>query len=124
MPSRSNPNVPTSMKAKSVGSIKAKRQKTQRHAHNKANKTTTPRTSQAIRKAASISNKKARKLETKKLHARNRALEEAIQAGEVEMRDVDSRSRKTKMKEDVGEAVEATGEGMEEVMVEEINTLQ
>ena len=89
MPSQSNPNVPTSLKPKSARTLKNRRQRTQRLARRRANGTTTPRTSQAIRKAAPISNKKARKLETKKLHAKTRALEEKIQTGEVEMKDVD-----------------------------------
>ncbi|KAL9137016.1 MAG: hypothetical protein Q9175_001773 [Cornicularia normoerica] len=84
MPSRSNPNTPTSLKPKSARTLKTKRQQTQRLAKNKITKPT-PRTSQAIRRAAPLSRKKAKKVEKKIGHARKRAMEEA---GEVEMKDV------------------------------------
>ena len=71
-----------------------KRQKGQRLASKTSSTVPTPRTSQALRKAAPISAKRARKLETKKLHARNRAIESALEAGEVEMRDVSSKEKK------------------------------
>ena len=117
MPSRNNPNVPTAQKPKSAYKIGKNRQKIQRITHRNANKIAPARTSQAIRKAAPISNKKARKLETKKLHARNRALEEAIQAGEVEMRDVDSRSGKGKVTDIDSGGMEAADERKGEEMV-------
>lgn len=85
MPSRSNPNTPTSLKPKSARTLKSKRQQTQRLANNKITKPTTPRTSQAIRKAAPLSRKKARKVEKKIGYAKKRAMEDA---GEVEMKDV------------------------------------
>lgn len=84
MPSRSNPNTPTSQKRKIARTLKTKRQQTQRLAKTKISKPT-PHTSQAIRKAAPLSKKKARKLEKKIGYARKRAMEEA---GEVEMKDI------------------------------------
>lgn len=84
MPSRSNPNTPTAQKRKTARTLKNKRQHTQRLAHNKITKPT-PRTSQAIRKAAPLSRKKAKKIEKKIGYAKKRAMEEA---GEVEMKDV------------------------------------
>ncbi|CAF9916759.1 hypothetical protein IMSHALPRED_003287 [Imshaugia aleurites] len=84
MPSRSNPNTPTSQKPKTARTLKSKRQQTQRLAKNKITKPT-PRTSQAIRKAAPLSKKKAKKVEKKIGYARKRAMEAA---GEVEMKDV------------------------------------
>lgn len=84
MPSRSNPNTPTAQKRKTARTLKTKRQHTQRLAQNKITKPT-PRTSQAIRKAAPLSRKKAKKIERKIGYARKRAMEEA---GEVEMKDV------------------------------------
>ena len=84
MPSRSNPNTPTSQKRKTARTLKSKRQQIQRLAKTKITKPT-PHTSQAIRKAAPLSKKKARKMEKKIGYARKRAMEEA---GEVEMKDV------------------------------------
>ena len=84
MPSRSNPNTPTSLKPKTARTLKSKRQQTQRLAKNKITKPT-PRTSQAIRKAAPLSRKKAKKVEKKVGYARKRAMEAV---GEVEMKDV------------------------------------
>ena len=84
MPSRSNPNTPASLKRKTARTLKSKRQQTQRLAKNKITKPT-PRTSQAIRQAAPISRKKAKKLEKKIGFAKKRAMDEA---GEVEMKDV------------------------------------
>ena len=84
MPSRSNPDTPTSQKRKTARTLKSKRQQTQRLAKAKITKPT-PHTSQAIRKAAPLSKKKARKMEKKIGYARKRAMEEA---GEVEMKDV------------------------------------
>jgi hypothetical protein len=95
MPSRSNPNTPTSLKPKTARTLKSKRQNTQRLARNKITKPT-PRTSQAIRQAAPLSRKKARKVDKKTGHARHRAMEEA---GEVEMKDpkeANSRDKGTK----------------------------
>lgn len=84
MPSRSNPNTPTSLKPKTARTLKSRRQQTQRLAKNKIAKPT-PRTSQAMRRAAPRSRKKAKKVEKRVGYARKRALEEA---GEVEMKDV------------------------------------
>ncbi|MCJ1266095.1 hypothetical protein MMC22_005977 [Lobaria immixta] len=86
MPSRSNPNTPSSLKPKTARTLKTKRQKTQRIVRNRISKST-PRTSQAIRRAAAPSQKKARKLERKQRFARKRRMAEM---GEVEMKDVDT----------------------------------
>ena len=85
MPSRSNPNTPRSLRPKTAGTIRSKRQNIQRTARNKITKPA-PRTSQAIRKAAPLSRKKARKLDKKIGYAKQRAMEET---GEVEMKDVE-----------------------------------
>lgn len=63
----------------------------------------TPQSSAAIRKAAPLSNKKARKLEKKMGYARRRALEDEFDRREVEMRDVKERGSE---KEDGGRAGE------------------
>ena len=89
MPSRSNPNTPSSRKPKTARVLKSKRQHTQRLAANKITKPTA-RTSQALRQSAPISNKKARKLEKKIGYAKKRAMEEAR---EVEMKDIDDVKR-------------------------------
>ena len=86
MPSRSNPNTPSSFRPKAARTIRSKRQNTQRIARDKITKPA-PRTSQAIRKAAPPSRKKARKLDKKIGYARQRAME---QTGEVEMKDVEA----------------------------------
>ena len=89
MPSRSNPNTPSALKRKTARTLKSKRQHTQqRLAHNKITKPT-PHTSQALRRAAPKSKKKARKVEKKLRYARKRAMEAA---GEVEMKDADELS--------------------------------
>ena len=85
MPSRSNPNTPSSLRPKAARTIRSKRQKIQQIARNKIAKPA-PRTSQAIRKAAPLSRKKARKLDKKVGFAKQRAMEET---GEVEMKDVE-----------------------------------
>lgn len=92
MPSRSNPNTPTSLKPKTARTLKSKRQNAQRLARSKITKPT-PRTSQAIRQAAPLSRKKARKLDKKIGHARHRAMEKA---GEVEMKDLEEASSRDK----------------------------
>ncbi len=89
MPSRSNPNTPSSRKPKTARTLKSKRQNTQRLAANKITKPT-PRTSQAIRKAAPLSRKKARKVDKKIGYAKKREMQEA---GEVIMKDVDDMKR-------------------------------
>ncbi|KAL2044905.1 hypothetical protein N7G274_002680 [Stereocaulon virgatum] len=97
MPSRSNPNTPTSLKPKTARTLKSKRQNAQRLARNKITKPT-PRTSQAIRQAAPLSRKKARKVDKKIGHARHRAMEEA---GEVEMKDLEEANSRDKGTEKV-----------------------
>ena len=69
---------------KTARPLKGKRQQTQRLAKSKIAKPT-PRTSQALRKAAPLSRKKAKKVEKRIGYAKKRAMEEA---GEVEMKDV------------------------------------
>ena len=104
MPSRSNPNTPTPLKPKTARTLKSKRQNTQRLARNKITKPT-PHTSQAIRRAAPLSRKKARKMDKKIGHAKQRAMEEA---GEVEMKDIEeAKSRDKGSGRVVAEAEEA-----------------
>ena len=91
MPSRSNPNTPSSLKRKVASNVKSKRQHSQRLAHNKVTKPT-PRTSQALRQSAPLSKKKARKIEKKVGFAKRRKMEAM---GEVEMRDVDAVGKKS-----------------------------
>jgi hypothetical protein len=81
MPSRSNPNTPSSLKRKTARTLKTKRQTTQQNKISKPK----PRTSQAIRRAAAPSQKKARKLERKAGFAKKRMM---VEMGEVEMKDV------------------------------------
>ena len=90
MPSRSNPNTPSSQKRKTASTLKSKRLHTQRLARNKITKPT-PRTSQALRQAAPLSKKKARKLEKKLGFAKQREMEAM---GEVAMKDVDNLGKK------------------------------
>ena len=106
MPSRSNPNTPSSQKRKTAATIKSKRRNTQRLARNKITKPT-PRTSQAIRRAAPLSNKKARKVGKKIGFARKRKLEEEL--GEVEMKDVEKEGRNMREKKE-GTAARDDGE--------------
>ncbi len=90
MPSRSNPNTPSSLKRKTASKLQSKRQRSQRLAHNKVTKPT-PRTSQALKQAAPLSNKRARKLGKKVGSAQKRKMEEM---GEVEMKDADTVEKK------------------------------
>ncbi len=90
MPSRSNPNTPSSLKRKTASKLQSKRQRTQRLAHNKVTKPT-PRTSQALKQSAPLSKKRARKLEKKVGFAQERRMEEI---GDVEMKDVDAGEKK------------------------------
>ena len=113
MPSRSNPNTPSSSKRKTAHTLKTKRQNTQRLTRNKITKPTL-RTSQALRRAAPPSGKKAKKLERNEGFARRRKMEEM---GEVEMRDADAGSKKQGMT-DGGGKVDAADEKMEVDMVE------
>ncbi|CAF9907297.1 MAG: hypothetical protein HETSPECPRED_007093 [Heterodermia speciosa] len=114
MPSRSNPNTPSSQKRKTASVLKSKRRHTQRLAHNKITKPT-PRTSQAIRRAAPLSNKKARKLEKKTAFARKRKLEEEM--GEVEMKDVDKEGKNMR------EKTEPAGKKGEEDMTMDVDAV-
>ena len=107
MPSRSNPNTPSSQKRKTASTLKTKRLHTQRLARNKITKPT-PRTSQALRQAAPLSKKKARKLEKKLGFAKRREMEAM---GGVEMKDVDSLGKKGRRKG--AEELEATEQKME-----------
>lgn len=104
--------MPTSRKPKTARTLKSKRQNTQRLAANKISKPT-PRTSQALRQAAPLSRKKAKKLDKKIGFAKKRALEEA---GEVEMKDVgDTKAGRRAAKAEAREK-EGKGEGEEEKM--------
>ena len=105
MPSRSNPNTPSSSKRKTARTLKTKRQNAQRLTHNKVAKPAA-RTSQALRRAAPLSRKKAKKLERKEGFARRRRMEEM---GEVEMKDVDDAGMKKKGKV----AQQGTTDGLE-----------
>ncbi len=99
--------MPTSRKPKGASALKSKRQNTQRLAANKITKPTA-RTSQAIRRAAPLSRKKARKVDKKIGYAKKRAMEEA---GEVEMKDVDD--SKAARRAAKGKAGDEEGEKME-----------
>lgn len=81
MPSRANPNTPNSHKPKTAGRLRTKRQKTQRNLRNRVSK----ETSQAIRRNAKPSRKKAKKLERQARYDEKRRTEGI---GEVEMTDV------------------------------------
>ena len=87
MPSHTNPNTPKSFKPRHAAARKAKRLRVSKQRAARSS-TSTPASSAAIRKAAPLSNKKARKLEKKMGHARRRALEDEFERREVEMRDV------------------------------------
>ena len=110
MPSRSNPNTPSSLKPKTARTLKTKRQKTQRIVRSRLSKSA-PRTSQAIRRAAAPSQKKARKQERKQRFARLRRMAEL---GEVEMKDLDAdptgdtKKEKRKAVDDIAKADEGT----------------
>ncbi|KAL8675148.1 MAG: hypothetical protein Q9168_000519 [Polycauliona sp. 1 TL-2023] len=84
--------MPSKAKRKGASVLKNKRKNTQRLASNKISKPTTPRTSQALRQAAPLSGKKARKLMKKKGYTQQRKdLEDYLEA-EVEMKDVDAKA--------------------------------
>lgn len=91
MPSRANPNTPNSRKPKIAGKLRTKRQKTQRILRNRVSKET--RTSQAIRRNAEPSRKKARKLERKARYDEKRRTEGI---GEVDMTDAVNERRRGK----------------------------
>ena len=91
MPSHTNPNKPSTLKPRHVAATKAKRKRQSKRVNDSA-----PKTSQAIRKAAPLSKKKARKLEKKIGYARQRAVEEEFEKREVEMRDVAERTKESR----------------------------
>ncbi|CAL8578830.1 hypothetical protein XPA_004603 [Xanthoria parietina] len=92
MASRSNPNMPSKAKPKAARVLKNKRKNNQRLASNKIGKQTVPRTSQALRQAAPLSGKKARKLMKKKGYTQQRKDLEQCLAAEVQMKDVDAKT--------------------------------
>lgn len=94
MPSLFNPNTPSSSKRKSAHVLKAKRQSRQRQAHNKVTKQLPARTSQALRKSAPLSKKKARKLERKRGYAKQREELSEYFLADVEMKDVADKRKK------------------------------
>ena len=116
MPSRSNPNTPTFLKPKTASTLQTKRQKTQRLVHAHKISKPTPRTSQALRRAATPSRKKARKLERKVRFARKRRAEAA---GEVEMKDADAvgadKEKEGEMEMEMGAETGRTKEDAEKV---------
>ena len=111
MPSRSNPNTPSSSKRKTAHTLKTKRQNTQRLTCNKITKPTAT-TSQALRRAAPLSKKKARKLERNANFARKRKM---VKMREVEMKDVDAVGKKKGKTEEGGKSDELLAEEKMEV---------
>ncbi|KAL8940189.1 MAG: hypothetical protein Q9216_002940 [Gyalolechia sp. 2 TL-2023] len=95
MPSRSNPNVPSKLKPKTASTLKSKRKHIKHLStlDNKAkvSKRAIPRTSQGLRQAASLSRKKARKMEKKEGYTRQRKETEKLLKADVEMRDMDGK---------------------------------
>lgn len=95
MPSRSNPNMPTKLKRKTASTLKSKRKhiKYLSTAGNKAkvSKNAIPRTSQGLRQAASLSRKKARKLEKKEGYTTQRKELGKMLEADVEMRDMEGK---------------------------------
>ena len=87
--------MPSKAKRKNASVLKSKRKNSQRLANNKISKQTVPRTSQALRQAAPLSGKKARKLMKKKGYTQQRKEMEQYLEAEVEMKDLD-RSPATK----------------------------
>ncbi|KAL8715809.1 MAG: hypothetical protein Q9220_000476 [cf. Caloplaca sp. 1 TL-2023] len=97
MPSRSNPNVPSKSKRKAASVLKSKRKNTQRLVNNKITKKAVPRTSQAIRQAAPLSGKRARKVMKKGGYAQQRKEAEEYLGADVDMKDLDAKAgRKVK----------------------------
>lgn len=107
MPSRSNPNTPNSRKPKTAAKLRKKRQKTQRILLNRVSKET--QTSQALRRNAEPSRKKARKLERKARYDEKRKMEGM---GEVEMTYVVNKRRGGKL-DVLDEGSKAREEGMQ-----------
>lgn len=100
MASRSNPNTPAKLRRKTAGVLKSKRRHIQRlttaNKDNKAGKHSVPRTSQALRQAAPLSRKKARKLGKKGGYTRQREEMEKFLESEVEMKDIDEKGARAK----------------------------
>ncbi|KAL8904108.1 MAG: hypothetical protein Q9207_003499 [Kuettlingeria erythrocarpa] len=100
MASRSNPNTPAKSRRKTVGVLKSKRKHLQRLAtankERKISKQSVPRTSQALRQAAPLSRKKARKLDKKGGYTKQREELEKFLDTEVEMRDFNGETVKEK----------------------------
>lgn len=94
MPSLFNPNTPSSSKRKSAHVLKTKRQSRQRQAHAKVAKQLPARTSQALRKSAPLSKKKARKLERKRGYTKQREELAEYLLADVEMKDVADKEKK------------------------------
>ncbi|KAL8799599.1 MAG: hypothetical protein Q9182_005775 [Xanthomendoza sp. 2 TL-2023] len=106
MPSRSNPNVPTKIKRKNASVLKSKRKNNQRLVHNKISKQSAPRTSQALRQAAPLSGKKARKLMKKAGYDQHRKELQQYLEAEVEMKDLDGKTAKNKKTADEGKVAD------------------
>lgn len=98
MASRSNPNTPAKSRRKTAGVLKSKRKHIQRlttaRRDQKISKQNVPRTSQALRQAAPLSRKKARKLDKKGGYTRQREELEKFLESEVEMKDLDGKAAK------------------------------
>ncbi|KAL8763306.1 MAG: hypothetical protein Q9184_000862 [Pyrenodesmia sp. 2 TL-2023] len=107
MASRSNPNTPARSRRKTAGILKSKRKHIQRlttaHRDQKISKQNVPRTSQALRQAASLSRKKARKLDRNGGYARQREELEKFLESEVEMKDLDGKLSKGNDEQDKAE---------------------
>ncbi|KAL8931322.1 MAG: hypothetical protein Q9211_007052 [Gyalolechia sp. 1 TL-2023] len=103
--------MPTKLKRKTASALKSKRKhiKHLSAADNKAkvSKNAVARTSQGLRQAASLSRKKARKMEKKEGYARRRKELERFLEADVEMRDMEGK------KEAAKEKIADMGNGME-----------
>ncbi|KAL8849855.1 MAG: hypothetical protein Q9221_005193 [Calogaya cf. arnoldii] len=84
--------MPSKAKRKTASVLKNKRKNNQRLARNKISKQTVPRTSQALRQAAPLSGKKARKLMKKSGYTQQRKELEQYLEAEVEMKDIDGKA--------------------------------
>ncbi|KAI9818874.1 MAG: hypothetical protein M1827_007695 [Pycnora praestabilis] len=93
MPSRSNPNVPTSQKRKANRSKVRKAKSSHLVTHNKIAKTSA-RGAGSNGMGAPVSKKKAKKLQTKANNVRRREVERAMaETGEIDMRDAPAQTR-------------------------------
>ncbi|KAL8736802.1 MAG: hypothetical protein Q9166_000168 [cf. Caloplaca sp. 2 TL-2023] len=101
--------MPSKAKRKTASVIKSKRKNNQRLENNKVSKQTVPRTSQALRQAAPLSRKKARKLMKKDGYTQQRKAVDQFLEAEVEMKDLDGK---------VATKSKRAGEGAEEVAME------